>query len=147
MLYIFEDNEAVIVMTSKGRSPTMRHVPRNHRVALGRINVDLKIQIKYVDTEHQLADILTKGNFMRDEWNNLLHLFNNSHFSLPCCSQNFSSSSCPESMAKRIQEEKGEERIAKADDTIGRACCDKFFDCAKSNCIEKSGETQSTLSS
>ena len=28
---------------------------------------------------HQLADILTKGNFARDEWNNLLHLFNISH--------------------------------------------------------------------
>ena len=45
-------------------------------------------------------------------------------------------------MAKRIQEEKEEERIVKADDTIGLACCDKFFECAKSSCIEKSGESQ-----
>ena len=34
LLYIFEDNEAVIKMIIKGRSPTMRHVSRTHRVAL-----------------------------------------------------------------------------------------------------------------
>ena len=33
-LYIFEDDEAVIKMIIKGRSPTMRHVSRTHRVAL-----------------------------------------------------------------------------------------------------------------
>ena len=35
-----------------------------------------KIQIKYIDTKNQLADILTKGNFTRDEWNHLLCSFN-----------------------------------------------------------------------
>ena len=34
-----------------------------------RINLDPKIQIKYIDTKNQFADILTKGNFTRDEWN------------------------------------------------------------------------------
>ena len=34
LLYIFEDNEAVIKTIIKGRSPTMRHVSRTHRVAL-----------------------------------------------------------------------------------------------------------------
>ena len=76
LLYVFEDNEAVIKMIMKGRSPTMRHVSRTHRVALDwlfdRINLDPKIQIKYIDTKNQLADILTKGNFTRDEWNHLL---------------------------------------------------------------------------
>ena len=33
LLYVFEDNEAVIKMIIKGRSPTMRHVSRTHRVA------------------------------------------------------------------------------------------------------------------
>ena len=33
-LYVFEDNEAEIKMIIKGRSPTMRHVSRTHRVAL-----------------------------------------------------------------------------------------------------------------
>ncbi len=78
-LYIFEDNEAVIKMIIKGRSPAMRHVSRTHRVALDwlfdRINLDLKVLIKYVESKHQLADIVTKGSFTRDEWYNLLHLF------------------------------------------------------------------------
>ena len=49
LLYVFEDNQAVIKMIIKGRSPTMRHVSRTHRVALDwlfdRINVDAKIKI------------------------------------------------------------------------------------------------------
>ena len=61
LLHIFEDNEAVIKMIIKGRSPTMRHVSRTHRVALDwlfdRISLDPKIQIKYIDTKNQLADI------------------------------------------------------------------------------------------
>ena len=52
-LHIFEDNEPVIKMIIKGRSLTMRHVSRTHRVALDwlfdRVNLDAKIQIKYVD--------------------------------------------------------------------------------------------------
>ena len=32
LLYVFEDNEAVIKMFIKRRSPTMRHVSRTHRV-------------------------------------------------------------------------------------------------------------------
>ena len=67
LLYVFEDNEAVIKMIMKGRSPAMRHVSRTHRVALDglfdRINLDPKIQIKYIDTKNQLADMLTKGKF------------------------------------------------------------------------------------
>ena len=106
LLYVFEDNEAVIKMIMKGRSPTMRHVSRTHRIALDwlfdRINLDPKIQIKYIDTKNQLADILTKGNFTRDEWNHLLTLFNISHFS---------STSCIAAMAKRAQQDSGEERV------------------------------------
>ena len=34
LLYVFEDNEAVIKMIMKGRSPTKRHVSRTHRVVL-----------------------------------------------------------------------------------------------------------------
>ena len=34
MLYVFEDNEAVIKMIIAGRSPKMRHLSRTHRVAL-----------------------------------------------------------------------------------------------------------------
>ena len=84
----------------------MRHVSRTHRVALDwlfdRINLDPKIQIKYIDSKNQLADILTKGNFTRDECNHLLCLFNISHFSSTVCSA---------AMAKRFQQDSGEERV------------------------------------
>ena len=60
LLYVFEDNEAVIKMIIKGRSPTMGHVSRTHRVALDwlfdRINLDPKIQIKYFDTKKCLEN-------------------------------------------------------------------------------------------
>ena len=106
LLYVFEDNEAEIKMIMKGRSPTMRHVSRTHRVALDwlfdRINLDPKIQIKYIGTKNQLADILTKGNFTRDEWNHLLIFFNIAHFS---------STPCTAAMAKRAQQGSGEERV------------------------------------
>ena len=106
LLYVFEDNEAVFKMFIKGRSPTMRHVSRTHRVALDwlfdPINLDPKIQIKYVDTKNQLADILTKRNFTRGEWNHLLCLFNISHFS---------STNCLEVMSESSQEDAGEERV------------------------------------
>ena len=106
LLYVFEDNEAVIKMIIRGRSPTKRHVSRTHRVALDclfdRINLDSKIQVKYIDTKNQLADVLTKGNFTCDEWNHLLSLFNISHFSSTVCSA---------AMAKRVQQESGEERV------------------------------------
>ena len=84
----------------------MRHVSRTHRVALDwlidRINLDPKIQIKYIDTRNQLAGILSKGNFTRDEWNHLLCLFNTSHFNSTICSN---------TMAKRSEQDSGEERV------------------------------------
>ena len=84
-LYIFKENEAAIKMIIWGRSPTMRPVSRTHRVALDwlfdRINLEQKIQIKYVDTTNQLADILTEGSLSRDEWDHLLCLFNVMSFS------------------------------------------------------------------
>ena len=98
-------NEAAIKMIIKGRSPTKRHVSRTHRVTLDwwfdRINLDPKIKIKYIDTENQLADILTQGNFTRDEWNHLLCLFNISHFS---------STYNIEVMSKRTPEDAGKEK-------------------------------------
>ena len=48
----------------------------NHSVALDwlfyRINLDPKIQIKYIDTKNQLVDILTKRTFTCDQWNQLI---------------------------------------------------------------------------
>ena len=81
-------------------------VSKTHRVELDwlfdRINLDPNIQIKYIDTKNQFADILTKGSFTRDEWNHLLCLFDISHFS---------STVCAAAMAKRSQQDSGEERV------------------------------------
>ena len=96
----------------------MRHVSKTHRVALDwlfdRINLDPKIRIRYVDSKNQLADILTKGHFTRDEWNQFLCLFGVSHFSSTCCTKNFSLISCSKTMAKRIQDQKEEGVVSKS---------------------------------
>ena len=122
LLYVFEDNEAVIKMIIKGRSPTMRHVSRTHRVALDwlfdRINLDPKVQIKYIDTKNQLADILTKGNFTRDEWNHLLCLFNISHFSSTVCS---------EAMAKRFRRRTSHSEIATNDEPYCKGAIERII--------------------
>ena len=49
-----------------------------------------------------LLTFLTKGSFTRDEWNHLSCLFNMSHFSSTVCSA---------AMAKRSQQDSGEERV------------------------------------
>ena len=60
LLYVFEDDDAVIKMIIKGRSLTMRHVSRTHRVALDwlfdRINLDSK-NPNTSTPKTQLADI------------------------------------------------------------------------------------------
>ena len=106
MLYIFEDNEAVIKMIIKKKKPYNATCFQNPQIAFDwlfdRINLGPKIQIKYIDTKNQLADILTKGNFTRDEWNHLLCSVNISHFS--------SINKC-KAMSKRTQEDASEERV------------------------------------
>ena len=77
-LFIFEDNDAVIKMIVKGRSPNLRHVGRTHRVDLDwlfdRLRKDPGVLIKWVGTKEQLGDILTKGSFTAEAWNALLLL-------------------------------------------------------------------------
>ena len=75
---VLEDNDAVIKMTVKGRSPAMRHITRTHRVdtdwLFERFQNDPGISIKYVNTKQQIADILTKGSFTSIQWNALCDL-------------------------------------------------------------------------
>ena len=75
---IFEDNDAVIKQTIKGRSPNMRHVARTHRVDLDwlweRIRDDPGVFIKYVGTKEQIADMFTKGSFTAEQWGKLCRL-------------------------------------------------------------------------
>ena len=64
----------------------MRHVSRTYRVALDwlfdRVNLEPQIQIKCVDTKNQLAEMLTKGSFSRDEWDHFLCVFDIMNFSM-----------------------------------------------------------------
>lgn len=73
---VMEDNGAVMKMTMKGRSPAMRHVARTHRIDLDwvyeRFFNDPGIQIRYIKTKFQIADILTKGSFTSELWARLL---------------------------------------------------------------------------
>ena len=77
-LIILEDNDAVIKMCKKQRSPQMRHVPRTHRVDLDfifdRVNKDPGTSIKFVGTKDQAADIFTKGSFSENTWKALLKI-------------------------------------------------------------------------
>ena len=98
-----------------------------------RINLDPKIQIRYIDTKHQLADILTKGNFTRDEWNNLLHLFNISHFSLTSCYQNDGE----EDARTKRRQDCGKIKAHSNEPDIH--CLDKFSIREPSDCVENPG--------
>ena len=67
MLHVFEDNEAVIKMIIKGRSPTMRHVPRNSQscawlvVRSNQFGPQSPNQIKHIDTKKQTRRPTDKG--------------------------------------------------------------------------------------
>lgn len=79
-LAICEDNEAVIKMTKKARSPNMRHCARTQRVDLDwlfeRLLQDKNIRLRYVNTKQQMADIFTKGSFTVSTWSTLCNLLN-----------------------------------------------------------------------
>ena len=96
-----------------------------------------KSKSKYIDTKNQLADILTKGNFTRDEWNHLLWLFNISHFS---------STKCSEVMSKRTQKDAGEERVtakSKPMMNLVSRCGERTPDVLASTASESPGKTRS----
>ena len=119
-----------------GRSPTMRH-----RVALDwsfdRINLDPKIQIKYVDTKNQLAGVLTQGNFTRDGWNHVcsISVFSALPGALKRCRKGY----------RKEQEKKN---YGKVKTSVGPGFVDfnKLFYSAEFECIERSMDTQSNQS-
>ena len=103
LLYVFEDNEAVIKRIIKGRSSTMGHVSRTHRVAtdwfFDKINLHPEIQKPKIE---ELSNILTKGNFTLHDWNQISFLFHINHFN---------STNGSDAMPKRKQKDSGEERV------------------------------------
>ena len=126
-LYTFEDDEAVIKIIIKDRSPTIRHVSRTHFVALDwlfdRVYQDPKVQIMYVESQNQLADILTKGSFTRDERHNLMHLFhimNDTSFS---CSHFYSHSFLSAGKQSEMWRRSQESSSLGSPTAKARACC------------------------
>ena len=77
-LYVLEDNDAVIKMTTKERSPQMRHVARTHRLNLDwlfeRLSRDPRVCLKFVGTKDQLADVILEGSFTGKAWDTLCPL-------------------------------------------------------------------------
>ena len=112
------------------------------------VNLDPKIQIRYIDTKRQLADVLTKGNFTRDEWNNLVHLFNISHFSSLCCAKNFRLICCITKGWRKGCKNNPEKTDCGEIQANGyepdQFCCCKFFSCEQSDCVEQREESLST---
>ena len=139
LLYMFEDNEAVSKMITRGRSPTLRHVSRTHRVALGwlvdRIHLDPKIQINYVDTKNQLADILTRGNFTRDEPSPLVQ----HHGHVTVCIQPFQLNQLLSDHVEKASSARKTMRIR----TSGIEDCRLVSNSAELQCILQPGDTQS----
>ena len=106
-MYVFEDQRSSDQDAHKGKKPDNETCCQSptELLLIGSSIESIwitKIQIKYIDTQNQIADILTKGNFTTDEWNHLLCLFNISHFS---------SINSLEAMSNITQEEAGEERV------------------------------------
>ena len=102
LLYVFEDNEAVIKMIIKGRSPTMRHVSRTHRVAWLVVWSNWKMQVKYIDTKSQLG--------WYPNWRKF-HTWWVESFVVLVQYQPFQFYSVLWTMAKRSQHDSGEERV------------------------------------
>jgi hypothetical protein len=85
-LICLEDNDAVIKMLIKGRTNKLRHVPRTHRIDLDWLfevlREDPGVNIKYINTKEQVADIFTKGIFTIPQWQHLAFLCNIAESSL-----------------------------------------------------------------
>lgn len=63
-LQVHEDNQATILVVRKGFSPKLRHISRTHKVNLGSLSevmAEPNIDLRYLDTNEQAADIFTKA--------------------------------------------------------------------------------------
>ena len=63
-LVIHEDNQATIIVVRKGYSPKLRHIGRTHKINLSSLKEcpdDPCINVQYIDTNEQAADIFTKA--------------------------------------------------------------------------------------
>jgi len=73
----WEDNETMIQVCKTGKNPTMRHLPRTHRVSVAWLYERFRGRfqdIVYVKSEYQAADLFTKQFTASDKWQNNLRL-------------------------------------------------------------------------
>ena len=76
-LIIAEDNEAVIKLVKKARSMALRHLPRTHRIDLHwlfEVCSHPRVEMRYVNTKQQAADLMTKSLNNTEVWHHLLEL-------------------------------------------------------------------------
>ena len=128
----------------------MRHVSRTHRVALDglfdMISLDCKIQIRHIDTKHQLADVLTKNKFHTwwvEQSSTLVHYqpfqFHLAHKEFQLDEQLHNGEEDTRSKRRR----KRSVQVATSSDESILFYCDKFLHRIKSDCMLKSGDADS----
>ena len=96
---------------------------------------------KYVDAKTQLADILTKGSFVREQCNHLLRLFNIMDIS-KSSSEHFSPIGYPQTLSKRLIQE--DERVVAQTKTSAKSSFENFqsfSNSAEFECVSKPGES------
>ena len=123
----------------------MRHVSRTHRVALDwlfdRINLDPKIQIRYIDTKQQLRRHIDQRQLSHsDEWDNLLSFVQHQPFQFIFAALRISAlTSCTKNNGEkdagteRRKQDCG--RVKADDDEPEQFCSCKFFICELSDCV------------
>ena len=78
-LICHQDNSALIAIAHSGYSPKLRHLSKTHKIDLGSLYEVLQddyVQLRYIATDKQLADIFTQA-LARAKWPpalNLLHM-------------------------------------------------------------------------
>ena len=132
MLYIFEDNEAVIKMIIKGRNPTMRLVSRTHRVALDWLTELIWIQTfksgtstPNINSQTCWPEVISQPfqmSFLRSE------------FQLDYLPQNDG-----EEYARTKRRRQDCDKIKAYGDELDFPCLDKFLIREPSDCVEKAG--------
>ena len=153
VLYIFEDIAAVIKRIIKGRSPTMRHVSRTHRVALDwlfdRISLDPKNSNQVCRHQTPTCRHIDKKGISHAMSGTIFFICLTSAIS--AFSAAFRISAWPAAPKRWRKGCKSRKKRTESWQSQKRRwtwshCLDKLFDCAEYDCVEKPGDTQSTLS-
>ena len=75
VLNVLEDNQATLHVCARGRSTSLMHLARTHRVNSSFLyDISLHspyIYLQYVKTENQSAELFTKGRFTAAQWKKL----------------------------------------------------------------------------